>query len=96
VHPAYGRIGSMEVGELEVIGYHATSGQFHTHFFDNHGGVSHQTLSVRDDVWTWLGSRTRCKGMFSDDGRVLTAHHERSDDGEHWIPSMTVVLRKVE
>jgi hypothetical protein len=34
--------------------------------------------------------------VFSDDGRMLTAHHERSDDGEHWIHPMTVVLRKIE
>jgi hypothetical protein len=44
-----------------------------------------------------LGSEAaRAAGGFSDDGRMLTAHHERSDDGEHWIPPMTVVLRKIE
>src|SRR5262245_3443344 len=96
MHPAYGRIGSMEVGGLEVIGYDAATGQFHTYFFDSQGSASRETLFFRDGVWTWLGSHTRCKGVFSDDGRTLTARHERSDDGEHWTPSMTVTLRKID
>ena len=32
MHPAYGRIGSVAVGGLEVIGYDASTGQFETHF----------------------------------------------------------------
>src|SRR5262245_20053196 len=63
VHPAYGRVGSMEVGGLEVIGYDPPTGQFHTHFFDSDGGVSQQALSVVDGAWIWLGSRTRCRGV---------------------------------
>ena len=96
MHPAYGRVGAMEVGGLEVIGYDASSGQFQTHFFDSDGNATRETLSYRDGVWTWQGSNSRCRGVFSDDGRTLTAHHERSDDGEHWRPSMTVTLRKIE
>jgi Protein of unknown function (DUF1579) len=96
MHPAYGRIGSMSVGGLEVIGYDESTGQFQTHFFDGEGNTTRETLSCRDGLWTWQGSRTRCRGVFSDDGRTLTAHHERSDDGEHWTPSMTVTLRRIE
>jgi hypothetical protein len=96
MHPAYGRIGVMEVGGLEVIGYDAVTGQFRTHFFGSDGHVETETLSQRDGVWTWLGTRTRCRGVFSDDGRTLTAHHERSDDGEHWVPSMSVTLRRID
>jgi hypothetical protein len=32
MHPAYGRIGSVAVGGLEVIGYDASTGQFQTLF----------------------------------------------------------------
>jgi Protein of unknown function (DUF1579) len=96
MHPAYGRIGSVPVGGLEVIGYDPSTGQFQTHFFDSDGNTAHETLSFRDGVWTWQGSRVRCRGVFSDNGRTLTAHHERSDNGEDWKPSMTVTLRKIE
>lgn len=96
MHPAYGRIGPDGVGGLEIIGYDASTEQFQTHFFDSQGNTQRETLSFRDGIWTWLGNRTRCKGVFSDDGRTLTAQHERSDDGEHWTPSMTVTLRKID
>jgi hypothetical protein len=96
MHPAYGRIGSMGVGGLEVIGHDASTGEYQTYFFDSQGKTTRQTLSYRDGVWTWQGSRERCRGVFSDDGRTLTAHHERSDDGEHWRTSMTVTLRKID
>jgi hypothetical protein len=32
----------------------------------------------------------------TDNDKTLTAHHERSDDGKRWAPSMIVTLRKVE
>jgi hypothetical protein len=96
MHPAYGRIGLVPVGGLEVIGYDPSTGQFQTHFFDSEGNTARETLSYSDGVWTWQGSRVRCRGVFSDDGRTLAAEHERSDDGEHWRPSMTVVLRKID
>ena len=96
MHPAYGRIGSFGVGGLEVIGYDASTGQFETHFFDTQGHTERQTVSCRDGVWTWQGGRARCRGVFSDGGRTLAAHHERSDDGADWTPSMTVRLRKID
>jgi Protein of unknown function (DUF1579) len=96
MHPAYGRIGSAPVGGLEVVGYDPSTGQFQTHLFDSEGNTARETLSLQDGVWTWQGSRVRCHGVFSDDGRTLTAHHERSDDGEHWTPSMTVTLRRID
>jgi hypothetical protein len=96
MHPAYGRVGAKGVGGLEVIGYDASTGQFQTHFFDSEGNTIRETLSYRDGVWTWEGRDVRCRGVFSDDGRTLTAHHERSDEGERWRPSMIVTLRKIE
>jgi hypothetical protein len=96
MHPAYGRIGSVDVGGLEVIGYDPATGQYRTHFFDSQGNVLGETLTCKDGVWTWHGTNVRCTGVFTDDGKKMTARHERSDDGEHWLPSMTVTLRKVD
>jgi uncharacterized protein DUF1579 len=95
MHPAYGRIGPVDVGGLEVIGFDRATGQYETHFFDSQGNVTRETLSHRDGAWTWQGAHTRCTGVFSDGGKVLTARHERSDDGIHWEPSMRVTLRKI-
>ena len=96
VHPAYGRIGDVGAGGIEIIGYDAASKQCRGHFFDSQGNVSTLELTVRDGVWTWRGERTRCTGVFSDDGKSMAAHHERSDDGVTWVPSMDVTLTKVE
>jgi hypothetical protein len=96
MHPAYGRIGQTDVGGLELIGYNPTTGQYQTHFFDNQGNTSSQTLSCKDGVWTWQGEHARCTGTFTDNDKTLTARHERSDDGVHWVPSMTVTLRKID
>jgi uncharacterized protein (DUF302 family) len=96
VHPAYGRIGDVGVGGLEIIGYDPATGQYRTHYFDSQGNILTETLSCRDGAWTWLGANVRCTGIFSEGGRLMTARHERSDDGVHWEPSMTVTLRKID
>jgi hypothetical protein len=96
MHPAYGRIGEQDVAGLEVIGYDPATDQFRTHFFDHTGNAITETLTFRDGIWTWQATRHRCQGVFTDNGRILTAHHERSDDGLRWAPSMIVTLRKVE
>jgi hypothetical protein len=96
MHPAYGHIGPLEVGGLEVIGFDPATGQYRTHFFDSQGNVVTETLSQRDGTWTWQGAHARCTGVFSEGGKVLTARHERSDDGSRWEPSMTVTLRRID
>ncbi len=45
MHPAYGRIGGVGVGGLEIIGFDSMSGQFQCHFFDSQGTTTTQTLS---------------------------------------------------
>jgi len=96
MHPAYGRIGDVSVGGLEIIGSDPATGQYRTYFFDSQGNIISETLSYRDGTWSWQGEHARCTGVFSEDGKTLTARHERSDDGKHWEPSMTVTLRKIE
>jgi len=96
MHPAYGRIGDVGVGGIEIIGFDPDTGQYRTWFFDSQGNTSTQTLTYRDGVWTWQGDHARCHGEFTDEGRTLIARHERTDDGEHWVPSMTVTIRKTD
>lgn len=96
LHTAYGRVGSIEVGGVEMIGYDAERKNYRVTFFDSQGNQTSHTLTPRDGKWIWQGENTRCTGLFSDDGKTLTAHHERSDDGVTWVPSMDVTLSKVE
>src|SRR5262245_1173384 len=96
MHPAYGRIGDVGGGGLEIIGNDPATGQYRTYFFDSQGNIMTETLSYRDGTWTWQGEHARCTGVFSEDGKTLTARHGRADDGKHWEPSMTVTLLKIE
>jgi Protein of unknown function (DUF1579) len=96
LHTAYGRIGDMDVGGTEIIGYDAASGTYRSHFFDSQGNTTTDELTVDGDTWTWRGAQTRTTAVFGDNGKTQTAHHERSDDGVNWVPSMEVTLTKVE
>ncbi len=96
MHPAYGRIGEVGVGGLEVIGFDPETRQYKCDFYDSFGNVTSQTLSYRDGKWIWQGKDARCTGTFSDDGKTLIARHERSEDGTRWVPSMNVTLRRVD
>ena len=95
VHSAYGRIGETGAGGIEIIGYDRESGKYLTHFFDNQGNRQQQELKIGSDSVMWIGAKTRCKATISADGTVMTAHHERSEDGANWSPSMEVTLTKV-
>ena len=96
LHTAYGRVGGIEVGGVEMIGYDAERKNYRVTFFDSQGNQTSHTLTPRDGKWIWQGEHTRCTGVFSGDGKTMTAHHERFDDGVTWVPSMDVTLSKVE
>jgi hypothetical protein len=100
LHYAYGLVGDLRGGGIEIAGYDAASKQYTSHFFDSAGNVVHSTLTERDGVWTWEGPWAgvghRATSTFSDDGNVQTCLHERSVDGVTWEPSMEIVLTKVE
>jgi hypothetical protein len=66
---------------------------FLTYFFEGHGSFSRHTLRIEGNTWFWEGETRRSRCVLSDDGLVLTAHHERLD-GDAWVPSIEVVLRK--
>jgi len=94
LHTAYGRIGDVAVGGVEIIGYDAEKKVYRTHFFDSQGNVTREELSESDGRWLWRGPKVRCTGRFSQDGRQITALHERSDDGVAWTPSMEITITK--
>jgi hypothetical protein len=94
LHTAYGRIGNLDVGGTEILGWDPAAGRYFSVFYDSNGGVHQASLSVDGASWTWSGGSTGCTAVFSSDGCVQTAHHVRLD-GDQWLPSMEVVLRKV-
>jgi hypothetical protein len=88
LHTAYGRIGAMNVGGTEIIGYDAASKRYTTHFFDSRGNIASQELTVSGDTWRWTGEQPRCTAIFSDQGKTQMVHHERLEEHGNWVPSM--------
>jgi hypothetical protein len=88
--PPTGRIGDLDVGGTEIIGYDEASDTYSTYFFDSAGNVTTEELTVRDGVWTWQGETTRATSVFSDDGKAQTCRYERSEDAVNWAPAMQV------
>jgi uncharacterized protein DUF1579 len=95
IHTAYGSVGDIDVGGVEIISYDPHAGSFRSQFFDSQGNTSTSRLSAAGDAWTWSGERTRCTAVFSDSGRIQTAHHEVLAVGDAWVPSMEVTPRKI-
>ncbi len=95
LHTAYGRIGGMDVGGTEILGYDAQRGVHFSRFYDSRGGIHEADLAVDGDAWTWRGQGTGCTAVFTDAGKVQTAHHVMQTDDGQWVPSMEVVLTKV-
>ena len=91
LHSAYGVMGEMGVGGIEMIGLDASGKAFRTWFFDNQGKLEEQKLSVAGDTWTWEGEATRCTGTLSADGYSMDARHERRSEDGAWTPSMRVI-----
>jgi hypothetical protein len=96
LHTAYGRIGDLNVGGTEIIGYDEASGGFLSYFFDSRGNALTSTLQVHGNTRTYRGDSTRATVDFSDGSRVQTVLHERTDDGQSYSASMKVTLSKVE
>jgi hypothetical protein len=82
MHTAYGKIGDIDVGAVEILCYDPEVGHYWSQLFDSGGTASVSTLRESDGVWTWRGERTRCTVTFSDNDTVQSAHHELRLDGE--------------
>lgn len=96
LHTAYGRIGDLDAGGVEIIGYDPEVGKYTSHFFDGQGHVTVDELLHADGKWIWQGERIRTTSTFSDDGKVQHSLHEQSDDGVEWRAAMDVTLRRVD
>jgi uncharacterized protein DUF1579 len=94
LHTAYGRIGNIDVGGTEILGYDSASKKYFTRFFDSGGNIQEAELTVDGDSWTWRGQVTGCTAIFANDGKTQTAHHVRLENGD-WVSSMEVALTKV-
>jgi len=95
LHTAYGRIGDMDVGGMEVLGYDPGTQKYFSRFFDSSGNIHEADLTADGSSWIWQGKTTGCTAVFSENGKVQTAHHVRLDESDNWVPSMEVVLTKV-
>jgi len=95
LHSAYGRIGEVRGGGVEVIGYNLSTRRYWSQFFDSQGNATASELSIDAQHWVWQREDTRCTASFSADGTTQTAHHQRRDEDGSWVPSMDVVLTKV-
>ncbi len=94
LHTAYGRIGNMDVGGTEVLGYDQATKKYFTRFYDSRGNINEAELTQDGDTWTWKGEATGCTAVFTENGKVQTAHHVRLDENHKWVPAMEVVLTK--
>lgn len=95
LHTAYGRIGDLDVGGTEIVGYDAEDESYFSLLFDSSGGSHRSSLACAGETWTWRGDATGCTAVFTEAGRVQTAHHVRLDGNGDWVPAMEVVLRKI-
>jgi hypothetical protein len=93
VHSAFGKIGGMAVGGVEIIGVGGEA--YRSTFYDSFGNVHQSRLEIEGDVIRWTGDRTRCTVTMTDNGMTQVACHESSADGVSWAASMDVTLRKV-
>ena len=70
LHTAYGRLGNMDVGGVEIIGYDRETGKYVSHFYDSRGNVSEHEINVDGDTMTWKGKVTGCTAVFTEKGKV--------------------------
>ncbi len=96
LHTAYGRLGNIDAGGAEMIGYDRETGKYVSYFYDSRGNVSEHEIIAEGDTMRWEGEITGCTAIFTENGKVQTANHVRLDENSQWVPSMRVVLRKVE
>jgi Protein of unknown function (DUF1579) len=74
VHRWDGHVGDAAFKGMEVIGYDASSQTYCSRFFDNAGNAPTYQVTVRDNVWTYIGELQRATFEFSDNGNTMTTH----------------------
>ena len=101
VHHAEGKVGNDNIRSIEIMGYDTERQCYFAPFFDSTGGYGQEDIRLDGNTWIWRGSNVmgvkehRCFAVVSEDGRIIRARHEKSDDGEHWELWMEVTLLKL-
>jgi hypothetical protein len=85
----------MNVGGTEILGYNQITQRYFSHFYDSRGNLNEAELTVDGDIWNWRGETTGCTAVFTENGKIQTAHHVRLDEQGNWVPAMEVTLTKV-
>lgn len=96
LHTAYGRIGDLGVGGVEVLSYDPEAGKYKSHFFDSQGHITVDDLIYDDGKWIWAGEKIRTTAEFRDGGKTQHALHEQTEDGVEWRLAMDVTLRRTD
>jgi Protein of unknown function (DUF1579) len=96
VHRWDGHVDDAEFKGMEVIGYDASSQTYCSRFFDNAGNAPTYQVTVRDNVWTYIGELQRATFEFSDDGNTMTTHWDwKKSDDDNWLPLCDLKVTKV-
>ena len=82
-----GCVGESEFNGMEIIGYDVVSQTYSSRFFDNQGNAPTYQVTVRENVWTYIGELQRATFEFSGDGNTMTTHWDwKKNDRENWLP----------
>ena len=92
-HTAYGRLGDLDLGGVELLGYDQERGVYTSHFFDSQGHVTVDDLTYDDGTWTWQGARLAHSATTARPYAPATRIPTTAASG---APSMDVTLRRVE
>jgi hypothetical protein len=89
---------------FSIVGPDPDGDGYTQHYFDSRGVVRLYAMTFRDGVWTLSREKAdfsplpfsqRFNGTFSDDGRVITARWESSEDGANWELDFELTYTKV-
>ncbi len=85
---------------VAIIGSDDSGDTYSMLYYDSRGVSRIYQLSLRDGVWKmWrnaTGFSQRFEGTFSQDGRTITAHWEKSFDGSNWEHDFDMIYTKAE
>jgi hypothetical protein len=51
--------------------------------------------TVHDRTWMFKGAGEQCTVVFSEDGKTITTHWDRTADGVNWLPLCNVISTKI-
>jgi hypothetical protein len=84
---------------MAVMGADDEAGTYRMLYYDSRGVSRIYRMTFSGEIWTlWRdfpGFSQRFHGMFSEDGRSITARWERSSDGSNWEHDFALTYTKV-